>query len=250
MSTIGLQPWEMGEEIKSTGFPPLIVSDQLLVRIAPIKRTNDIRDGLVASFIMTAYYDEGGNKIDTVVAEESADGYSISFPKGKRGLMSTKFRGPTNYYRFKHPESKDWYQIPQEKFTPEYAIQYLSGKITGWDGLEDTEKERLISEYLEDMYMYGLSQDLMLAIKGEEFDAPFVGLRTKLYRVWTAPNPAKGEKWPNIIATKWHKGQPDLDGEYETVDEGLTQAILEEWSTKDDATADFDPTKFVEDDPI
>lgn len=241
-----VKPWELAENLQSTGFPSLIPSDQLLVKLAPPKGKG-IRDGVVAGFIMTGYYDKDGNKVETVIANPSPDGYKIEFPLGKKGLYATKFRGPNNKYVFKDDETDKWIKIPQEKFTLDFAVTYLSKEITDWANLDEASKEEAIDKYLEDMFMYGLNRDLLLPQEGDKFDVPFVGLQTKLYRQYTAPDKDKGETWGNIRVTKWVKGEPSLDGEFETKPEALALAVYEEYLSRETATESFDPTKFVED---
>lgn len=243
MSNTTINPWELGDDIKGTSIPHFALGTHVLVKLAHPKNKT-IRNGLVAYFIMTSFVDEYGKKVDLVEATESPDGYQIKFPLGKRGLLATKFRGPQNNYKFINPETNKWFQIPKERFTPEFASELLSSKVDNWTSLSDPEKDALIDEYLEDMFMFGLSQDLLLPAKGDNFTRPVVGVKTKLYRVSTPPDESKGEKYPNIKITKWEKGKPSLDGEYETVPEALATSIYEEYSRRDEDA--FDPTTFKE----
>lgn len=244
MSNIEIKPWEMGNEIKTTGLPPLCVVDTLLVKLAPPKG-KDTRSGLVGGFLITAYYDDNNNKTDLITVTESAEGYSVEFPKGKKGIYATKYRGPKSYYRFKNPLTNKFYQIPQEKLTSEYAAEYLSEKLSDWVNLSQSEKDELVTEYMEDMFMFGLSQDLLLPIHDNgDFEAPVVGVQTKLYRIYTPP--AEGEDWGNTIITKWHKGHPSLTSDYEVMSEAKTTAIFDAYTSKEEES--FDPTNFVEKD--
>jgi len=246
MSKLDLKPWELGDEIQTTGIPPLCVGDFVLVKLATPKGKTT-RDGLVGTFLMTAYYDTLDNKVELINAKESADGYKIEFPLGKRGLVATKFRGPRNYYRFLNPETNKFYQIPQSAFTPEYANEYLAQNISDWNVITAEEKEELIDEYLSDMFLYGLSQDLALPITDDNYIVPAIGLKTKLYRVYTPP--AEGEKYGNTIITKWHKGYSSLTGEYEIIPETVAIAMYEEYTRRDENTS-FDPENFVESDVV
>jgi hypothetical protein len=247
MTKLDLKPWEMANDVNkkdnAINIPPLCVADFLLVKLTHPK-DKSVRDGLVGTFLMTDYYKEDGTKINTISVTESPEGNKITFPLGKRGLQATKFRGPTNYYRFWNPEKKKFYEIPREKFTVDYAVKYLSESIKEFNELSDIEKDPLIDEYLLDMFLYGLSQDLVLPIKGEQFEHPVVGMKTKLYREYTPP--AEGERWPTIIASKWIKGQPGLDGAFELVDESLALQIYSEFQSLADESTKFDPTEFVE----
>ena len=246
-----IKPWEMGEVFKRNDIPTIVTADCVLAKIVPPKDKatggpGSVRNGLVATFIMIGYTDEAGNTIETIKYSESPEGYKFEFPLGKKELVGTKFRGPKNYYRFFNLESKEFYNIPQEKFTVEYAEKFLSEKISGWNNIPDNEKDLAVDEYLSDMFLYGLSQDLVLPIKDGNFEKPFVGLQTKLYRVHTPAQ--EGEKWGKTILTKWQKGLPSLDGTYNTMSEELATAMLLDYQTKDDkVTTDFDPTTFTED---
>ena len=248
MKETTIKPWEMGEEKK--GFPEICESEHILVRLAPPKSTGSIRSGIVGTFLMTSFVNTTGEIVETIKTSESVDGFKIEFPMGKRGLLSTKFRGAKNYYRFLNRETKQFYEIPQEKFSVEFAESYLSsdkeGKVDNWENLSQVEKDAHIDKYLEDMFMYGLSQDLMLPIVDDKFTAPFVGLKTKLYRVVRPRKP--GEQYDNTIITKWNKGLPELSGDYTTVSEELAKAIFEEWQFKETVKEDdkFDPTTFDE----
>jgi len=243
MSTPMINPWELGDDIQGTSIPHFALGTHILVKLAHPKNKTT-RDGLVAYFIMSSFVDEYGKKVDLVEASEGPDGYQIKFPLGKRGLLATKFRGPQNNYKFINPETNKWFQIPKERFTPEFASEFLSGKDPNWASLSDPEKDARIDEYLEDMFMFGLSQDLLLPAKGDNFTRPVVGVKTKLYRVSTPADESKGEKYPNIKITKWEKGKPSLDGEYETVDEALAMSIYDEYSKRDEDA--FDPSTFTE----
>lgn len=247
MNKIDIKPWEMGEEVKTTGIPALARTEQLLVKLAPPKGKT-VRDGLVSTFITLSYINDNGDKIDTIVTTESESGYNITFPLGKRGLIATKYRGPKNYYRFLNLDTKKFYTIPQEKFTVSYAEQYLGETIMDWKDLPDSDKDQLIDEYLEDMFLYGLSQDLSLPIEDEEFTIPKVGTKTEMYRVYEAPK--EGEKWGRTIITKWQKGQPNLDGTYTELPEALATAVYDAYLETEDKEAKFDPTDFVEDDVV
>ncbi len=244
MSNIQINPWELGDDIQGTSIPHFAEGTHILAKLAHPKNKT-VRDGLVGYFIMTSFIDEYGKKVDLIEATESPDGYQIKFPLGKRGLLATKFRGPQNNYKFVNPKTNKWFQIPKERFTPEYASEFLSSKRPEWESLADIEKEGLIDEYLQDMFMFGLSQDLLLpATESGDFTRPVVGVKTKLYRVSTPADETKGEKYPNIKITKWEKGKPSLDGEFELVSEDLASAIYAEYSRRDEDT--FDPSTFTE----
>lgn len=242
MSDMIIKPWEMGEI--SAGIPPLCVTKQVLVKLAP-PREKTVRDGLVATFLMTSFFDDNNQEIKTVEVAEGPGGYEISFPLGKKNLVATKFRGPKSYYKFQKPGEDDFYQIPQEKFSVEYATKYCAKEVADWDSLDELTQEAHIDNYLQDMFLFGVSQDLKLPIEGEKFTAPVVGLQTKLYRVYTPP--AKGEKYGNTILTKWHKGKDPLDTEHKTLTEILAVAIYDEYYMRDDDKPSFDPSSLEDD---
>ena len=251
------KPWELGEIQESTGqkyftLPDFCIGDHMLVKLGPPK-LKGVRDGLVASFIMTAYYDSDNNKIELVEVDETASGYSVRFPLGKRGLFATKYRGANNKYVFYNKDGK--YEIPPERFTLEGAIEWCEGtdkdgnpNVPGWPEMSDAEKELALDEYFADMYMFGMSQDLALPIEGESFTEPFVGLQTKLYRTYTSP--AQGDRYGNTIISKWRKGFKNLDSEYNTHPVALAEAIYDEWQVREPKTDDFDPTALESDENI
>lgn len=241
MSTNIINPWEIGSDINATVIPSFCKGTFIITKIVPPK-DKTVRDGLVAHFIMTSYIDEYGKKVELVEARETTSGYQIDFPLGKRGLKGTKFRGPKNTYRFINPATGKWFQISQDKLTPEYAMEYLPSKIANWSSLTKVEQDAHIDEYLEDMFMFGLSQDLALPMNADgTFTKPIVGLKTDLYRVYTAA--AEGEKYPNIKITKWEKGKPSLDGEHSIIPEQLALAIEEKYAERENQ---FDPSTYVE----
>lgn len=236
-----INPWELGSDVQSTSIPSFVTGTFVLTKLVPPK-DKTVKNGLVAHFIMTSYLDEYGKKIELVEAKETASGYQIDFPLGKRGLKGTKFRGPQNSYRFINPKTNKWFQIAAEKFTPEYAEEYLSQQDSGWANLSSTERDARIDEYLEDMFLFGFSQDLALPINEDgSFIKPFVGLKTQLYRVYTAA--ADGEKYPNIKITKWEKGKPSLTGEHTAIPEALALAIETKYMEREET---FDPSSYVE----
>ncbi len=242
MTQLNINPWELGDDLQSTVIPSFVLGDFTCVKLAHPKQKT-VRDGLVGSFLMTSYTDENGNKVELVEASETPEGYEVKFPLGKRGLIGTKYRGPQNSYRFINPETKKWFQIPKERFTEEYALEYLPTKVDNWSELSDVEKDSAVDEYLQDMFLFGLSQDLALPAKSDgSFEKPIVGLTTQLYRVSTPPK--EGEKYPNVKITKWEKGKPSLDGEHKLIPEGLALAIYDEYLRREEDQ--FDPTTFKE----
>ena len=249
------KPWELGSKTDGSfdlqspverAIPDFCIGNYIVVKLVPPK-TKSIRSGLVLTLLMTSYETEDGQFTDTVKWEEAPDGYAVTFPLGKYDLIATKFRGPKNYYRYMDPKTKEFYKIPPEKFTLEYAQSYCETNVEGWPEKSQAEKEQLIDEYFSDMYMFGMSQDLMLPIDGDEFKAPEIGMATKLYRVFTPPS--EGEKYADIKATKWEKGKPSLTGEFSTLPVELATAIYAEQQRRDAPSAanDFNPTTAVED---
>lgn len=241
-------PRQLGEEQESTinqlfTIPDFCLGEHLLVKLAPAKGKG-VRDGLVSGYIMTSYRDVDGNNIELVTINETASGYEIKFPLGKKGLYATKFRGPKNIYRFLDKETNKFYQVPNEKFTLEAALKYCKENVDGWADMDEDTKSMTIDEYFSDLYMFGLSQDLNLPTEGDNFTEPFVGLQTKLYRTYTPP---KGEeRWGNIIISKWKRGQQGLDSEFKTIDAALAEAIYEEYQMRETGIETFDPTKLDE----
>ncbi len=239
MNNLNINPWELGDDLQSTTIPSFVKGNFMLMKLAHPK-LKGVRDGLVMTLLMTSYIDEFGKKVELVEVTQDTEGnYTVNFPLGKKGLIGTKFRGPQNHYRFINPETKKWFQIPKERFTEEYAIEYLTERTEEWSDLSSVEKDALVDEYLIEMFLFGLSQDLALPANSDgSFTKPIVGLTTTLYRVSTPP--AEGEKYPNTKITKWEKGKPSIDGEHHISSEGLAQAIYNKYLEREE---DFDPTK-------
>jgi hypothetical protein len=246
------EPWKFGEEQDSQGaqkfsLPDFCVGDHLLVKLGPPKG-KEAKAGLVAGFVMTSFVDSDGNTIELVTAAETVSGFEIKFPLGKRGLFATKYRGPKSQCRFLDKETNKFYQIPADRFTLEGAMSYCEQNVEGWTGMSDIEKDQYLDEYFADMFMFGMSQDLALPIQGDNFIEPFVGLQTKLYRTYTPP--LEGEKYGNIIISKWRKGYKALDSEYITKNASLAEAIYEEYQVREKSSDSFDPTKVEEDSDV
>jgi len=235
MTNLQINPWELGDNLNSTAIPATCKGKFTLVKMVHPKNKG-VRNGIVGTFLMTSYEDDNGNKVELVTATESEAGYKVEFPNGKRSMIGTKFRGPQNDYRFINPKTGKWFQISKEKLTEEYATTLLATKVEDWEDKTEVEKDALVDEYLVDMFMFGLSQDLALPVEEDgSFEKPFVGLTTSLYRVSTPP--AEGEKYPNVKITKWEKGKPSLDGEHGSVPEALALAIYNEYLKRDDQKA-------------
>ena len=230
----------MGDEVQGSSFPDFVLAKYITVMVAPPKGKLPA-EGLVGKFLMSSYFDDKGNEIKTIEVTESPNGYTVEFPLGKKGLMATKYRGPKSFYKFKHPDTGKWFQISNEKFTKEYAIKHLGNTLEGFGAMSDIEKEELISDYLWNMYMFGLSMDLNLPSANDTFKIPEAGLQTSLYRVYTAPK--DGDKYPDIKITKWEKGHELLDSEFKEFPTALAEAIYVEYQNRDSS---FDPTQFVE----
>ncbi len=243
MPNMLIKPWEMGEQKQSTNIPDFCVADYILCKLAPPK-TKTIQNGIVGHFLMSAYYDDKGQKISTIEVKSSEKGYSVAFPLGKRNLLATKFRGPKSYHRWKNPATGEPYQIDQEKFSVDYATTFCKKENAEWESFDDITKETYINDYLWDMYAFAIAQDLALPFTDDDFTAPTVGMQTKLYRIYTPP--AKDEKYGNTIITKWHKGKDALNGEYRDLTEPLATSIYDEWTRREEKA--IDPVSFVEED--
>ena len=250
-----VQPWELGTEInKDTKptIPSICIGKFILVRLAPPKNKT-VREGMVSTYLLRSFKElETGKETETITIKESPKGYEIGFPLGKSGLMATKFRGPKSWYNYVNPETGKRYQIPKESYTSEYAIKYLSGQTSEFEGildfpnLTDIEKDALIDEYLFDKFtVYGLALDVAMPVTDSGVGKFRVGLQTQLYRTYEPPK--ADEKWPEIVATKWLKGQPSLSGEYELLPEELALSVFEEWQKQDKDDTKFNPVDEDED---
>lgn len=229
---------DIGQELPiGPNYGPKSVTEQLLVKIAPPK-TGTVKNGLVAYFVTTAYW-ENDKRVDTVLYDQG----NITFPLGKSNLINTKFRGPKNKYKFYNPVKKKFFTIPEEKFLLEYAESYVKKQYSDWDNLSDIEREVLINDYYEDIYRFGLSQDLGLPLSEDgQYFSPQIGLKTLLYRI---EDPLKeGEKYPRVIITKWASGMPSLSGEYELIPPDIATSIYEQIQNKN---LSFDPTELDND---
>ena len=253
MSNNKIHPWEMGEESNSTSIPMFVEGRFLLCRIVPPK-TKTVRDGLVATFAMISYKDKDGKDVVLVDISKTTNGYSIEFPLGKRGIMATKYRGPKSFYRFLNSETEKWYQIGKndpitkvnDHCTLAFANDYLTKTNPEFVNLSEAERNIAIDEYFNDVYMFGFAKDLNLPVESNEELTPQVGMVTQLYRRYTPP--ASGEKYGNIIITKFatKEGKENLSSEFKVVDEEIPAAVYNALTAKDEES--FDPTKFIEED--
>lgn len=230
----GLNPWDFGLESNSGPLlADLVTGRFIIVKIVPPKEKT-IRDGLVLTAMMTSYWDSNENEVKVVEAGESPNGYEVTFPLGKRGLLATKYRGPKSFYKFKNPATNKFVEIPKENFTIEFALDYLSKTIKEWKSLSDIDKDQCLDEYFEDMYMFGLSNDLALRpLSDGTMPTPRVGMVTDFYRQYTPPKP--DEKYGNTIISKFavKEGKPNLPGDYKELPEELAIAIYNEYQKSD-----------------
>lgn len=247
MTNMIINPWEMADTIQQTVIPNFVVAKYMLLRIAPPKGKL-LRDGLVATQGLLSYQKENGETVTTIEVTQGPSGYEISFPFGKRGLLATKYRGAKSVYKFRRPDGT-WFQIGSndpktwvnQKFTPEYAEEYLSKSMANWNTLPDIERDQLIDEYLENMFMFGLAMDFNLPIEGNDIKFPEVGLVTDFYRRYEAPS--GDEKYGRVTATKFApaEGKETLSGEFKVVDAEIAAAILNKLQERDES---FDPKNF------
>jgi len=249
MSTI-VNPWELGEI--TTGMPVFTKGKFITLKITPPKGKT-IRNGLVATLAMIAYENEG-EMIETVSVTGSPASYHVEFPHGKRDIMATKYRGPKSWYRFRNNETGSFYTIGKRdpvtginsRMTDDGAIDYLSGKITGWEGLSPDEQDSMIDDYFAEMYMFALAKDYNMDVEQEPALTPFTGMVTDFYRRYTPPK--EGERWGNVVVTKFarQEGKETLSGDYTQVDAEIAATIYETLTTHEASTTSFDPASFVE----
>lgn len=254
MSNLIINPWDIAEDTKQAVIPSFVQGKFILMRIAAPKGKT-VRDGLVAHLGLISYKTEDGKEVTMTEVTKTSSGFTVEFPSGKRGILSTKFRGPKNWYKFRRPDGS-WFQIGtndpvtkiNDKFTPEYAEKRLSATVKEWSSYNDIERDNLIDEYLEGMFMFGLAMDFNLPMKEEikEIELPFVGMVTEFYRQYTPP--AKGEKYGNTIITKFapREGKETLSGDYTRVDAEIAVAIHTKLQEREEER--FDPAVFGEDD--
>lgn len=247
-------PWEMGEEVSNGATIPAFIEGKfMLIRLVPPKGKT-IRDGLVTTLALISYRDDKDQEIKMVEVDQTTNGYTVTFPLGKRGIMATKFRGPKSFYKFKNNVTEKWYQIGKNdpktfvnsKLTLEYAQEYLAQNIKDWETFSDIEKDQQIDEYYEDLYMFGLAKDFNLNIESKEDEVPSVGMVTSFYRRYTPPK--EGERYGNVIVTKFapREGKETLSGENTTVDTEIAANIYESLTARDEQASTFDPTEFEE----
>lgn len=240
-----INPWELSKKVTGVSIPNLVKSKYVVVKLTPPKEKS-IRDGLVLTALMLNYTDEAGNVINTI----EYDNDKIEFPFGKKSLVATKFRGPLSYYKWKDQTTGDPFAIDNSSFTEEAAREYLSGidpktkqpRIKDWEKLDSVAQNSYIDDYFQDMYLFGLSKDLDLpdTEKDEEIIVPTIGMVTNFYRIYTPPS--KGEKYGNIIITKWKRPLDNLDGSFTMMDSDLALKLYEAYRTKEEIS--FDPESF------
>lgn len=246
--------WELGSELegfkpKGIGAPNFCLSKYMILKLIPPKGKS-VSDGLVMTTALLSFTDKDGQEVKTTVVSEGTNGYDIQFPLGKIGILATKFKGPMSfkYNRFVNPDTGKTFRISTEKFTVQYAKDLLANSIQNWSELSDADKSMHVDNYFENLYVSGLANDLAIETSKEVILRP--GLVTSLYRRFTPAAP--GEKYDNIIITKWpskviddEKEFKPLDGSYKLYDEALALAILDKLQEREDTK--FDPASFVDD---
>lgn len=251
--------WEMGSELDSGSkfrIPNFCLAKYMVLRLAPPK-TKTVRDGLVMTAGLLSYTNAAGEEIKMTEVVESIGGYDVTFLHGKTGIMATKYRGPSSIYKFINPSTKKFYQISNEKFTLDYAVEYLAKSTPDWEKLTSVEQDSHVDEYFENMYMFGMSNDFMLDVN-EQTKLPKPGMVTSFYRRYTPPK--EGEKYGNVIITKWPSKKnseeasfESLTGDYKEYNEAVGLAVYDEL-IKRETTPKFDPTSFEvaddDEDPI
>lgn len=242
---MNIKAWDLGQEIDSkTTIPSFVKASYIVTKVVPPKGKT-IRDGLVVSAAMISYWNEDGEVIKVTNITEGPSGLEVEFPLGKHYVSATKYRGPKSWYNFVHPTTGKWTNIPHEKFTEEFANQYLSENVTDWATKGDEEKDDYIDSYFEDMYNFGMACDFNFDTSRDNYDTPKVGMIVDFYRKYTPPG--EGEKYGNTTITKFPtkkitsiEGLPNLDGSFEQKDAALSEAIILAM-TSDNKKKEFDP---------
>lgn len=242
-----INPWEMADTIQQTVIPNFVLAKYMLLKVAPPKGKT-VRDGVVGTLGLLSYTLENGKEVTTIDVSQGPSGYEIAFPFGKRGISATKYRGPKSIYKFRKSDGT-WFQIGtnntptgvNSKFTIEYAEEYLSGSINDWKTLPDRDREQLIDEYLESMFMFGLAMDFNLEVEGKDMKFPEVGMVTQFYRRYEAP--IGDDKYGRVTATKFApaEGKETLSGDFTMVDAEIAAAILNKLAERDES---FNPKEF------
>lgn len=232
-----VNPWELSKKVTGTTIPNLVKARYVVVKLNPPKEKS-VRDGMVLTSLMLNFTDESGNVIKTVDTVDD----KIEFPLGKKSLVATKFRGPLSYYKWKRQKTNEPFAIDSSAFTEEAAREYLSKKVSDWKVLDSVAQNSYIDDYFQDLYLFGLSKDLDLPEnpENEEILVPTIGMITDFYRVYTPPS--KGEKYGNIIITKWKQPLDNLDGSYTLMDADEAVKLYDAYRTKDDVS--FNPDSF------
>lgn len=256
MSNLNFNPMDMGDESTTSTIPSFTEGRFITVRIVPPKGKS-IREGLVATLAMISYKAEDGQDVPLTVVNQLSDGtYNVEFPRGKRGIMATKYRGPKSWYRFKNNKTEKFYVIGKNdpvtklnsNLTIEFAEKYLAKNTPDWNNFKEgsTEREDMLDSYFEDMYMYGFAKDYNLEVEEDLKNVPFVGLVTNFYRKYTPPT--EGERYGNVIVTKFapKEGKAVLNGDYTTVDAEIAASIYTALTTSEASKTSFDPNEFVE----
>lgn len=242
--------WEMSQKLNITTIPDFTKGKFMVVRLAHPKGKT-IRDGMVATTIMTSYEGENGS-IELVKIQEGPGGYGVTFPKGKRGLLATKFRGPKSWYRFYNNVEDKFYQWGQNdpktgvnsNLTLPYVREHLSNKVPNWEGLSVTEQDHHVDAYYEQAYFDGLAKDFNLDIEVNPGLKPEVGMVTEMYRRYTPPK--EDERYGNVVVTKFapREGKPPLSGDYTMVDAEIAASVYDALVRKEDTS--FNPKDFKE----
>jgi hypothetical protein len=238
-----VKPWEMGSESKefnSFEIPEFCRARYILLDIRPPKNKT-IRDGLVATYGLISYFTPTNEEVEMIDLTETGGIYTVTFPKGKKGVTAVKYRGPKSFYKFKNEVTGKYYEIPQSKFTLEAAEQYLNETLKGYSSYGPEESAEAADEYFESMYMFGLAKDMGLDPEENPTEIPKLGMVSQFYRYYSAP---KGDdKYGDTKILKYSKSKeyPNLPKEYEIVPAELATLIYNKLKERDDT---FNPDTF------
>lgn len=244
-----INPWEMGQELNVATIPNFTKAKYMTLRIAPPKGKG-VREGLIATLGMLSY-ESNEVEVETINITDSPEGYRVTFPHGKRGILATKYRGPKSWYRFVNSKTNKWYQVGSTDprtginthLMPDFVEETLAKKIPNWEQLEQSERDIHIDNYYwDDMYMFGLAKDYNLPYELDKTEVPKVGMVTEFYRRYTPPK--EGERFGNTIITKFApaEGKENLSGEYTMADAEIAASVLDAILTKEDSS--FNPDQF------
>lgn len=213
-----MNPREMADKVIT--IPKFCRGRYIVTSIAPSKGKTTA-DNIMAKMQLASFETLEGEKdgemiwsdpIKMIEAGKTEDGeLVIDLPNGVGGMMAMIYSGP---YGFRFKEDDQWFRIADEKYTREYFMDTYGKDIETPEAFDV-----VFEEYLLELYNF----KLQVVFKTQTNIEP--GMVVTFYR--KVMDKKEGQKYHDILVTKYADGYPELDGSVETVGDDVVIGILE-----------------------